>query len=460
MTQSKTEKHVSHSYRLKGNLREGSIAGHLVRLTIPMIWGIAAIISFQLADMYFIGQLGLEALAAITFTFPVCYAFLTFMIAMGIAISSIVSRLIGEERKDETYIVTTHALMLAFIVGAILCFLGFSVIDKIFTTMGANDSQLVLIKDYMGIWLFSVPLLIVPMVGNSAIRAHGNTLIPAVVMTIIALINIILDPILIFGLWGAPEMGVQGAALATVISNFVALVVGIYIYIRVFPIMSLQWCCKLTGFISTAKKMMVIAIPVGLTQAIQPLVNAVVITLLANYGSQAVAAMGIASRIEAFAFIALMALSTGMAPVIGQNFGANKFDRVKETLKKAITFSCIWSFGIAFIVAVAGSFIAGFFTDDRDVIHLTQLFFWVVPFSYAFAHLVTGWSSAFNAMGLPQKSLMMIVVKMLILMIPAVYIGNMFGIIGIFTAIAVVNVVAGLFFHFWSKRHLDYMSRA
>ena len=112
------------------------------------------------------------------------------------------------------------------------------------------------------------------------------------------------------------------------------------------------------------------------------------------------------------------------------------------------------------MVAVAGSFIAGLFTDDPEVMHLTQLFFWVVPFSYAFAHLVTGWSSAFNAMGLPQKSLMMIVVKMLILMIPAVYIGDMFGIIGIFAAIAIVNITAGLFFHFWSKRHLEHMVRA
>ncbi len=460
MTQSKTENDVPHSYRLKGNLREGSITGHLVRLTVPMIWGIAAIISFQLADMYFIGRLGVEALAAITFTFPVTYAFLTLMIAMGIAISSIISRLIGEDRKDETYSVTTHALMLAFIVGAVLVVVGFTTIDKIFVVMGASDSQLVLIKEYMGIWLFSVPLLIVPMVGNSAIRAHGNTVLPAIVMTVIALINIVLDPILIFGLLGAPEMGIQGAALATVISNFIALITGIYIYVKVYPIMSLQWCCKFKGFFSTAKKVMIIAIPVGLTQAIQPIVNAVIIALLASYGSEAVAAMGIASRVEAFAFIALMALSTGMAPVIGQNFGANKYDRVKETLKKAITFSCIWSFGIAFIVAVAGSFVASLFTDNEEVIHLAQLFFWVVPFSYAFAHLVTGWSSAFNAMGLPQKSLMMIVVKMLVLMIPAVYIGNMFGIIGIFSAIALVNIVAGLFFHFWSKRYLMRISQA
>lgn len=460
MTQSTPENLVNEvppSYLAKGNLREGSITRHLARLTVPMIWGIAAIISFQLADMYFIAKLGTEALAAVTFTFPITYIFLTLMIAMGIALSSIVSRLIGENKKDETYKIATHTLMLAFLVGLILTFAGYILINPIFSLMGANEAQLSMIRDYMEVWLFSVPFIIVHMVGNSALRAHGSTFYPAVTMTALAMLNAIIDPILIFGLLGAPAMGIQGAALATVIANVIALAAAMCVFIKVQPILALNYFVKFAGFWKTVKRVLVIAIPVGLTQAIQPLVNAIIIALLAKYGSEAVAAMGVASRVEAFSFIVLMALATGMAPVIGQNFGAGDFDRVQETLRKAITFSCLWSFTIAFVLAVAGQFVAGFFSDNEDIIHLTQMFFWVVPFSYAFAHLVTGWASAFNAMGLPERSLMMIVGKMLVLMIPAVYIGSLFGIIGIFTAIALVNVVGGLFFHFWNKIYLQKM---
>jgi putative MATE family efflux protein len=459
MTQSMTENEIPPSYLKKGNLREGSVTKHLVRLTVPMIWGIAAIISFQLVDMYFIARLGTEALAAVTFTFPITYIFLTLMIAMGIALSSIVSRLIGENRKEETYQITGHTLILAFIVGVVLSVSGYFLINPVFLLMGAGELQLGMIAEYMRVWLYSVPFIIVHMVGNSALRANGSTFYPAVTMSFLALLNAVLDPILIFGLLGAPELGIEGAALATVIANIIALCAALIVFIRIQPIFTLKCCLKLAGFGKTVKRVLVIAIPVGLTQAIQPLVNAFIIALLANYGSEAVAAMGVASRVEAFAFIVLMALSTGMAPVIGQNFGASNYNRVKETLHKAITFSCLWSFSIALLLGLAGEFVAGLFTDSAEVIYYARIFFWIVPFSYAFAHLVMGWSSAFNAMGLPQRSLAMIVVKMLVLMIPAVYIGSLYGVIGIFVAIAVVNTVAGVFFHFWSKSYLNKISQ-
>ncbi|MGE4312986.1 MAG: MATE family efflux transporter [Pseudobdellovibrionaceae bacterium] len=452
MTQSASQEYkLPPSYAQKGNLREGSLTRHLVRLTLPMIWGIAVIISFQLVDMYFIARLGTDALAAVSFTFPVTYAILSLTIAMGIAMSSVVARRIGEGDQDGLCRIVTHGIILTCGVAAVISLVGITLHDPLFRLMGAPDDFIPLIHDYMLIWFAGSAVISLPMVGNSALRASGDTTVPAIIMTVAALVNVILDPILIFGLFGFPRMEIQGAALATVIGNSCAAIAGLYILARHKHYLKFKWIKDLTAFGDTAKKLLVIAVPVGLTQSIQPMVNAVVIALLAAISKEAVAAYGVVLRVEAFAFIVLMALATGMAPVIGQNFGAKKFDRVYQTLKLVIRFNVQWSLLLALVLGLYGADIARLFSDDSEVVMIAQLFFWVVPFTYAFSNLVTGWSSAFNAMGQPKRSFIMIVTKLVVLMLPAIYIGAKFGgMYGLFGAMALVNITAGLFFHFWS----------
>ena len=175
--------------------------------------------------------------------------------------------------------------------------------------------------------------------------------------------------------------------------------------------------------------------------------------LLAQYGNEAVAAMGIVSRIEAFALLIVIALATGMAPIIGQNWGAQKFDRAYRTINLAIAFNMIWSIFVAIILGTAALQIAAMFSDDPAVIYYAKIFFWIVPISYAFGNLVFGWSSAFNAMGLPKKAFMMIAVKSLIITIPAVILGAHFGgVIGIFVALCAANFVSGILFHVISRK--------
>lgn len=440
-------------YANKGNLREGSIARHLTRLTVPMIWGIMAIISFQLVDTYFISLLGKDELAAISFTFPVTYMIFSFTMGFGIAMSSVASRLIGGGETDTVKRVTGHGLILGLLIGAALALTGTLLHDQIFRAMGADDAMLKLIRDYMFIWFAGSIFITVPLIGNAAIRATGDTFTPAIIMGIVALVNVILDPILIFGLLGAPALGMQGAAIATLIANAAAMIAGIYVLITKKKLLCTHQIQKFHLFWDSVKRLLFIALPAGLTNAIQPLVSAFILSMLAAHGTEAVAAFGVVNRIESFAFIILMALSVGLSPIIGQNWGAGKFDRVNETLKLAIGFNVIWSAFIAVILALLAKPIIGLFTDDPEIIRIGVLFFLIVPASYAFGNLIMGWASAFNAMGMPQRSVMMIFVKMVILLVPATYIGNTLGgITGIFIAIAIINVITGLGFHIMNKR--------
>ncbi len=450
MTQSQINQTPSLNLTPKSNLQEGPITAHLIRLTLPMVWGIGVIISFQLVDMYFIAKIGKEALSAISFTFPITYAIFAITMGFSIATSSVVSRLIGEKKYDLVCRITTQGLLLVFVFTSIISVLGLIFQNVIFQMMGADESLLPLISKYMILWFLSVPILSIPLVGNAAMRAGGDAVTPALIMTLAAVSNLILDPLLIFG-WGIiPAMGIEGAALATVIANFIAMIGGLYALGVSKKMLKRKWLFDLSDFKDTCQRLLVIALPVGITGLILPITNAVIIALLAGMSVEAVIAFGIASRIEAFAFIVLMALSTAMASVIGQNWGAGNQQRVMETLRKAIGFSLIWSLIVSLILIIIGKQIAGLFSSDPKVLQMAQILFWIIPISYALSNLLNGWMSAFNAMGKPKLSFIMMLIKYIIMLLPALWIGHFYGIIGVFSAIALVNIMAGLLFHVFS----------
>ncbi|MGZ9108909.1 MAG: MATE family efflux transporter [Micavibrio sp.] len=444
----------------KGDLTQGPIPKHLVRLSVPVIWGILAIISFQLVDTYYISLLGTEYLAGISFTFPVTMTVFSLIIGLGIGMSSVLSRKIGGGDHDEIIRIAGHGLILATMIGLCVALIGLLVMEPLFRVMGADEQMMEIITDYMVIWFAGVVFITVPIVGNSAIRATGDTLIPSITMMAAAGLNAIVAPFLIFGLWFFPRMEVQGAALATVISYILAMGLSLYVlYARKKLIF--QGPFHLNKFADSARQVLSVALPAGLGSIIQPFTQGVLTAIMAGYGVHAVAAFGVASRIEAMAFVIVMALATGMSPILGQNMGAGKIRRVRETLRLSLSFCVGWSLFIALILGIFAKPLAATFSTDPEVIRYTVLYFWIVPVSYAAGNLVQGWASAFNAIGYPKKAAIMIIVKMLVLQIPLALLGGwLFGAVGVFVSIAAVNLATGLFFHLRAWADLQHEANA
>lgn len=436
------------------DLTTGPVRQHLVRLTVPVTWGIFAIISFQLVNTFYVSMLGTKPLAAISFTFPVTFIMFSVFMGFGIAMSSVISRLIGEGRGEDVRRVATHGLMLSFGVSVFFAILGLVFMNPIFRAMGANDEMLALIDDYMIIYFMGTSLISLPIVGNAAMRAAGDSFTQAMIMTVAALSNAILDPILIFGLLGFPRLELTGAAISTVLANACAMVAGLVVLHRK-GIFAPEYLLDVSAFKDSAKRLLFIAVPAGLTSALPALVNSFIIYFLSRSGDAAVAAFGVATRVEAFAFIIMMALAVGMGPIIGQNFGAGRFDRVREALFDALKFCVIWSVIVALVLGLFAQPLSHIFSKDDAVAEILMLYFWIVPFSYAAGNLVSGWGSAFNAMGKPHYSAGMLFIKMIIVLIPAVYLGHLYGgIQGVFWAIAGVNLVTGIAIHMFSWKKI------
>ncbi|MFK8017044.1 MAG: MATE family efflux transporter, partial [Gammaproteobacteria bacterium] len=197
------------------DILSGPINPILRRMTGPMVIGILVSMLFQTVDTYFISRLGTAELAAISFVFPVTFTILNLVIGLGIAMSITVGKAIGQGRHIKAARIATESLMLSLLLSILLCAVGYFLTDSLFAKLGATPSTLVLIRQYMDIWFGFAVLLAMPMTCNAAIRATGDTKCPSILMMVSGLVNVVLDPILIFGFGPIPAMGMAGAAWAT-----------------------------------------------------------------------------------------------------------------------------------------------------------------------------------------------------------------------------------------------------
>jgi len=213
----------------KPQLIDGPVARTLLNLTIPMIIGMVGIVAFNLVDTFFVGQLGTQELAALSFTFPIIMVIGSLAMGIGTGASAVISQAIGRGDHNKVQRLTTDSLILSFLLVAFFVAFGMLTIEPLFRLLGAEPEIIPLIREYMVIWYPGVLFLIIPMVGNNAIRATGDTKTPSAIMLVAVVVNIILDPLLIFGLGPFPMLGLEGAAIATVVSRAITLVVALWV---------------------------------------------------------------------------------------------------------------------------------------------------------------------------------------------------------------------------------------
>ena len=220
---------MSASKHLRPTLTEGTVYLHLRDMAWPMMWGLLATMSFNVVDTFYVAQLGDKALAAMSFTFPVIMFFTSMAIGLGAGTSSAVARAIGRGDECQARRMATDAVTLTALISISCCFIGWVTIKPLFLLLGATPELIPLINDYMAIWYFGAPLLMIPMVCLSALRAMGLSRVQGYLMGGAAIFNALLDPVLIFGLWGAPRLELEGAALASLITRAITLLVAFYI---------------------------------------------------------------------------------------------------------------------------------------------------------------------------------------------------------------------------------------
>lgn len=436
----------------KAKLTQGGIVNNMLHLAIPMFVGIAGIVAFNLADTYFVGRLGTDALAAMSFTFPVIMVINSIAMGLGLGTTSVVSRMIGTEDRGIVKRITTDTLILGILIASVFIIIGFLTMKPLFTVLGAKGNVLELIISYMSVWYLGAGFVFIPMIGNSAIRGTGDTKTPSIIMLIAISLNVLLDPLLIFGFGFVPALGLKGAAIATISSRFFTMLAAFFVLIKREKLIEISKPVVSEVF-NSWKKVLYIGVPASATNLIIPVSMGIITRLISGYGTVAVAGFGVAIRIEMFALSVIHALSSGMVPFVGQNFGAKKIDRVIKSIKHSHIFSVIYGLFSFTIFLLTAHLIAGIFDNNPDVINTTALYLHIVSVSFGFYGIMLISSSSFNAMNKPYPAIMIAFLRMFIIYIPLAFIGSrLFSIKGIFISAALSNFIAGTVAYFWIKR--------
>ena len=431
-------------------LVEGAVGPTLVRLTLPMILGIISMVGFNLVDTFFVGRLGTLELAALSFTFPVILLVTSLSMGLGIGASAVISRAIGEGNHRKVQRLATDGLLLSLLLVAALAIPGFFTVGPIFRLIGAAPEILPLVKQYMRIWYAGVIFVTVPMVGNNAIRAAGDTKTPSIIMILGALFNAVLDPLLIFGIGPFPRLEIAGAALATVIARAITLVAALFFLWkreRMITLKPVSWRNVLVSW----RQILYIGLPTAATRVIVPLGTGVIISLVATYGPESVAAFGVASRVGFFCMAAVAALSSVLGPFIGQNWGAGRYDRVRAGLRLSQRFSIGWGAGVFLLLVVMSRSVASVFSKDPMVVSVTAAYLSIVPLGFGLRGVLMVSAMALTVLRRPLLASGFALVQMFMLCVPMAYAGShLLGLPGIFAAFVLSDAICGV----WARTAL------
>lgn len=434
-----------------------------------MMAGVSSSILVQMLEMGFIGQLSTAHVAAITFTFPLVMVLTSIALGISIGTSSVIARSVGNRQVsteltpisgqggDEVARLGTHSLILVFILMIVISALCWLAIDPLFLAMGASPELLPLIHSYLDIYLPSTVLFTTAMICGSIMRANGSANIPGAIMTISALVNLILDPIFIFGWFGFPAMELAGAATAMTLTRFGTLVVSLW-YINADNLVLREE--HFAGWLRSAKRILHVGVPAMATNLIGPVTAAYITFLIADYGEAAVAGFGVANRIEAVAAMLMFALSGSIGPFVGQNWGAHMVDRVRTGVTASYLFCLGWGLLVTLPLFFFGAEIASLIDASAPVIAVAAMYLAIVPLSYGLWGVLMMASASFNALGKPLPSTALSFGRMVVIYIPlATLLNDLYGYVGIFIATALSNVLFGLVGAKWFSRRLSLMSR-
>lgn len=371
---------------------------HILSMTMAMGAGLMALFLVDLADIFFLSLLkDARITAAMGFAGPILFFNLSICIGSSIAMGALVARAVGARKEAEGRRYATNVLIYGALFTGGISIVVWLTLPLTLGLLGAAGETKALATDYMRIILPSMPVLSVAMAQGSILRAIGDGRRSALMMFTASLTNVVLDPILIFGF----GMGIEGAATATVIARIVPVVIGISWIIRHHDFLApVSW----PHFRRQGRPYFNIALPAILTNIATPVAHAYVTGSLAHYGDSAMSGAAVMWRIVPVAFFALYALSGAIGPIIGQNFGANRVSRVRESLSNSLLFVGLYVAAAALVLFFAQGWLISIFHIEGVGAELTAFYFtWLAVF-YVFDGAMFASNAIFNNLGRPRLS--------------------------------------------------------
>ncbi len=356
---------VSQTEKSYKTMIEAPVSRLILKLAGPTVISMLVTSVYNMADTFFVSKISTQASAAVGIVFPIMTIIQSFGFTLGMGSASLISRKLGEQKNKDASIFSATAFYSALFVGFIIAIFGLIFSDSLMRFFGASSDVLPYAESYASYIFYVAPLMCASFVMNNILRSEGKALFSMVALSIGGVLNIVLDPIFIFGF----KLGISGAAIATLVSQSISFFILLSWFLRKKTI-----CSLLPTFITKHIKDFLLIWSTGLPSLTRQGLASVATILLnreaGNYSDSAVAAMSIVTKIVMFIASVMIGIGQGFTPVAGYNYGAKRFDRVRK--------SYWFTLSLGFIIMSITSFVCGFFAshliasfrNDAEVINI------------------------------------------------------------------------------------------
>ncbi len=407
-------------------------------MTWPMMFGVLSLMSFQLVDSAFIGQLGILPLAAQGFTMPLQMVIIGLQVGLGIATTAVIARVLGAQQPQKAKQLGGLVIILGAVMVFTMCLIIWFSRGPILSLLGAQADVFPVIDSYWPVWLASCWTGAMIYFAYSVCRANGDTKLPGLMMVITSILNMILDPIFIFHF----DLGLNGAAWATILSFSIGFCI---ILPSIFKRHWISFSWHDLPIAQSIKELNAVMSPAMMSQLLPPLSSMMATKIIAGFGAAAVAGWAMASRIEFFAIVVVLALTMSIPPMVGKMLGAKQFDDIQKLISIAAKFVLTWQIGLAILLFIVAKPLANLLSTDSNVISVIQAYLMWVPISLSSLGICMLMVSVCNALGVSMRALTISILRLFACFLPMIWLGStLFGLHGVFMGALVGNTMAGI----------------
>ena len=413
----------------------------IISMSVPAMFSMLVQALYNIIDSVFVAKLGQDALTAVSLAFPVQMLVISVAVGTGIGVNSLVSRRLGEKRQEEANSAATHGLVRGFFSWVAFALLGIFFTRFFFECFTDNEAIVQMGCDYIYVVTICSFGSFLQIMAEKVLQATGNMFYPMVFQLIGAITNIILDPIMIFGLLGFPKLGVLGAAIATVTGQIVAMLYSFYIIFRKSHGVHITFKhFRLRGEI--VKDIYAVGVPSIIMQSIGSVLTTCLNMILISFSDAAVSVLGVYYKIQSFVFMPVFGLTHGVMPIMGYNYGARNKKRLMEALKWGIIISVGIMFLGTLIFLLFPAQLLGIFSATQEMLDIGVHAFRAICLCFLSAGVCILFSTLFQAMGQGGKSLAISVLRQLVLLLPAAYLLSKVGLFYVWYAFPLAEYVS------------------
>lgn len=433
----------------------GPIIKSLIGLALPIVFANIMQTAYQLVDTFWVGRLGAEAVAAVSLSFPVIFLLISLGGGLGIAGTILVAQYKGKGDLKQVDYVSAQTLLLMVLTSIVMSVIGYFISAPVMGLMGAEADVLPKAISYLQISFIGLTFMFGYFVFQSLMRGVGDVKTPMYIVMGTVILNLILDPLFIMGYGPVPGYGVSGAAIATILTQGIAAIIGLLMLFSGKYGIHLKWKNIKLDY-PLIKRMFLLGFPSSIAQSSRALGMTVMAFLVATFGTLVVASYGIGARIFSFIIIPAVGISMAASTLVGQNIGAGKIERAERItrLSAIISFAFLTVLGLLFFI-FAEPITAVFIPNDPEVIKSGALFVKIMALSFGFIGIQFTYNGTFTGAGNTGVTMVISIISFWVLQFPLAYIlskHTSLAEIGIWISLPIANVLTAAISAVWYKK--------